>query len=136
MTVLSKLMVKRARGLNFRIAMINLRLQLKDQGQQNQQNPQSQLSSMRANIPDTRTFYLLPILFFDMGTNNLYKMFRQAAVASYELKRTLVIPYFHTQPTVRDLIEDESRNEVLGQEEADHKILRDPGQGKPCVGLF
>ena len=105
-------------------------------GQQNQQNPQSQLSSMRANIPDTRTFYLLPILFFDMGTNNLYKMFRQAAVASYELKRTLVIPYFHTQPTVRDLIEDESRNEVLGQEEADHKILRDPGQGKPCVGLF
>ena len=85
------------------------------------------------NNVNTGTQYILPILFFDMGTNNLYKMFRQSAVIAYELKRTLIIPYFHTQPTVRDLIDDDERSGTLGQEEADHRILKDPNQGKPFV---
>lgn len=91
-------------------------------------------SSMRSgmNSNENKVQYVLPILFFDMGTNNLYKMFRQSAVISYELKRTLIIPYFHTQPTVRDLVEEsEPKPEAIGQQDYDHKLLKDPSQGLP-----
>lgn len=57
-------------------------------------------------------------------------MFRQSAVIAYELKRTLVMPYFHTQPTVRDLIPESEVEGGYGVHE-DGEILKDPGQGNP-----
>nr|XP_002128401.1 uncharacterized protein LOC100179097 [Ciona intestinalis] len=46
--------------------------------------------------------YVLPMLYFDMGPNNLFRLFRQGVVSAYEMGRTVVVPVFHRHPRMGD----------------------------------
>lgn len=46
--------------------------------------------------------YILPMLYFDMGPNNLFRLLRQGAVTAYEMGRTAVVPVFHRHPRMGD----------------------------------
>lgn len=57
------------------------------------------------NIPDPKLKsdgYVLPLLYFDMGPNNLFRLFRQGVVTAYEMGRTAVVPVFHRHPRMGD----------------------------------
>ena len=49
--------------------------------------------------------FLVPVLFFDMGPNNLYRMMRQGIVNAYTLNYTIGIPVFHRHPRMGDVAE-------------------------------
>ncbi|XP_039252759.1 uncharacterized protein LOC120330011 [Styela clava] len=46
--------------------------------------------------------YVLPMLYFDMGPNNLFRLFRQGVVTAYEMGRSSVVPVFHRHPRMGD----------------------------------
>lgn len=46
--------------------------------------------------------YILPMLYFDMGPNNLFRLFRQGVVTAYEMGRTVTVPVFHRHPRMGD----------------------------------
>ena len=39
--------------------------------------------------------WLLPMLYFDMGPNNLFRLLRQGAVDAYGMGRGVTVPVFH-----------------------------------------
>ena len=46
------------------------------------------------NLPPSRG-YVLPMLYFDMGPNNLFRLLRQGVVTAYQMGRTIAVPVFH-----------------------------------------
>ncbi|XP_076822731.1 uncharacterized protein LOC143469061 [Clavelina lepadiformis] len=50
--------------------------------------------------------FVLPMLYFDMGPNNLFRLFRQATVTAYEMGRGVVVPVFHRHPRMGDAAEN------------------------------
>ena len=43
--------------------------------------------------------WLLPMLYFDMGPNNLFRLLRQGAVDAYGMGRGVTVPVFHRYVT-------------------------------------
>jgi hypothetical protein len=41
------------------------------------------------------TQWILPMLYFDMGPNNLFRLLRQGAITAYNMGRGLTVPVFH-----------------------------------------
>lgn len=46
--------------------------------------------------------WILPMLYFDMGPNNLFRLLRQGAVDAYTLGRGVTVPVFHRHPRMGD----------------------------------
>lgn len=46
--------------------------------------------------------WLLPMLYFDMGPNNLFRLLRQGAVDAYGMGRGVTVPVFHRHPRMGD----------------------------------
>jgi len=63
----------------------------------------------KLNLPEPKlksNGYVLPMLYFDMGPNNLFRLFRQGVVTAYEMGRTVTVPVFHRHPRMGDAAED------------------------------
>lgn len=52
-------------------------------------------------LPPSQGF-VLPMLYFDMGPNNLFRLLRQGAITASRLSRTVVVPVFHRHPRMGD----------------------------------
>jgi len=48
------------------------------------------------------TNWILPMLYFDMGPNNLFRLLRQGAITAYNMGRGLTVPVFHRHPRMGD----------------------------------
>jgi len=48
------------------------------------------------------TGWILPMLYFDMGPNNLFRLLRQGAITAYNMGRGLTVPVFHRHPRMGD----------------------------------
>ncbi|CAG5088324.1 Oidioi.mRNA.OKI2018_I69.PAR.g11805.t3.cds [Oikopleura dioica] len=46
--------------------------------------------------------WILPMLYFDMGPNNLFRLLRQGAITAYNMGRGLTVPVFHRHPRMGD----------------------------------
>ena len=46
--------------------------------------------------------YLLPILHFQEGPNNLFRMFKETALIAYKNNQSITFPIFHTHPRMTD----------------------------------
>merc|ERR1712242_309827 len=46
--------------------------------------------------------WLLPMLYFDLGPNNLFRLLRQGAVDAYGMGRGVTVPVFHRHPRMGD----------------------------------
>ena len=51
--------------------------------------------------PENKQF-LLPLIHFQEGPNNLYRLFKQTALLAYQNNQAVVFPYFHTHPRMKD----------------------------------
>ena len=52
-------------------------------------------------FPDQK--YLLPVIHFQEGPNNLYRLMKETALLAYKSKRALAVPVMHTHPRMQDL---------------------------------
>lgn len=48
--------------------------------------------------------FLLPVLFFDVGPNNLYRLFKETIPIAKAMDRTLIIPPFHRHPRMENYV--------------------------------
>jgi len=63
----------------------------------------------KMNIPQPKIKskgFVLPMLYFDMGPNNLFRLFRQGVVTAYEMGRNVAVPVFHRHPRMGDAAEN------------------------------
>nr|XP_039273479.1 uncharacterized protein LOC120347527 isoform X2 [Styela clava] len=56
--------------------------------------------------------FLLPVLFFDVGPNNLYRLFKETIPIAKAMERTLVVPPFHRHPRMENYV----RGKRIGKE--------------------
>jgi len=60
---------------------------------------------------DSNDKFFLPILYFDVGPNNLFRIFKEAIPIAKELDRTLVIPPFHRHPRMEGHIKSNNQSD-------------------------
>ena len=66
---------------------------------------------------------MLPLLPFDVGPNNLFRVFKESIPIAYELNYTLTMPIFHQHPRMEKFVTGTNNTENKNHDPLVHALI-------------